>query len=108
MKRAGCRHERLDTLSAETGAPSLVGRLRSWLDDVCVMTRRNLIHVRRDPMQFSDVTIQPILFTLLFIYVFGAAMVAARRRELHAVRSRRPAGHEPHHVLGGHRHRPQH
>ena len=39
------------------------------------MTRRNLIHVRRDPMQLSDVTIQPVLFTLLFIYVFGAAMV---------------------------------
>jgi ABC transporter DrrB family efflux protein len=51
------------------------GRLRSWFDDVRVMTRRNLIHVRRDPMQLSDVTIQPVLFTLLFIYVFGSAMV---------------------------------
>ena len=63
------------TLTAEAGSPSLTGRLRSWLDDVWVMTRRNLIHVRRDPMQLSDVTVQPILFTLLFIYVFGAAMV---------------------------------
>ena len=62
-------------LSAETGAPTLSGRLRSWWDDVRVMTRRNLIHVRRDPMQLSDVTIQPVLFTLLFCYVFGAAMV---------------------------------
>ena len=41
------------------------------------MTRRNLIHVRREPMQLSDVTIQPVLFTLLFIYVFGSAMVLA-------------------------------
>jgi ABC transporter DrrB family efflux protein len=62
-------------LSAETGAPTLFGRLRSWWDNVGVMTRRNLIHVRRDPMQLSDVTIQPVLFTLLFCYVFGAAMV---------------------------------
>lgn len=62
-------------LTAEIGAPTLFGRLRAWWDDVWVMTRRNLIHVRRDPMQLSDVTIQPVLFTLLFIYVFGAAMV---------------------------------
>ena len=62
-------------LTAEIGAPSLAERLRSWWVDVWVMTRRNLIHVRRDPMQLSDVTIQPVLFTLLFVYVFGAAMV---------------------------------
>jgi ABC-2 type transport system permease protein len=62
-------------LSAEIGAQTLFGRLRSWWDDVWVMTRRNLIHVRREPAQLSDVTIQPVLFTLLFIYVFGAAMV---------------------------------
>jgi ABC transporter DrrB family efflux protein len=51
--------------------------LRSWWGDVWVMTRRNLIHIRREPMQLSDVTIQPVLFTLLFIYVFGSAMVLA-------------------------------
>ena len=39
------------------------------------MTHRNLIHVRRDPMQLSDVVIQPVIFTLLFVYVFGSAMV---------------------------------
>ena len=62
-------------MTPEIGAPTLAGRLRSWAEDVWVMTRRNLIHVRRDPMQLSDVTIQPVLFTLLFVYVFGAAMV---------------------------------
>jgi ABC-2 type transport system permease protein len=62
-------------LRPDGGAPTLFGRLRSWWDDVRVMTRRNLIHVRRDPMQLSDVTIQPVLFTLLFCYVFGSAMV---------------------------------
>ena len=64
-------------LPAEVYAPGLFERLRSWWDDVWVMTRRNLIHISREPMQLSDVTIQPVLFTLLFIYVFGSAMVLA-------------------------------
>jgi ABC transporter DrrB family efflux protein len=46
-----------------------------WLHDAAVLTRRNLVHVRREPAQLSDVTVQPILFTLLFTQLFGAAMV---------------------------------
>ncbi len=61
----------------ELAAPRPPGRLRSWLEDVWVLTRRNLIHIRREPQQLSDVTIQPVLFTLLFVYVFGSAMVVA-------------------------------
>ncbi len=38
------------------------------------MTRRNLVHISREPMQLSDVTIQPVLFTFLFAYVFGGAI----------------------------------
>jgi ABC transporter DrrB family efflux protein len=41
---------------------------------VVVLTRRNLVHISREPMQLSDVTIQPVLFTLLFIFVFGAGI----------------------------------
>ena len=33
-----------------------------WTSDTAVLTRRNLWHVRREPMQLSDVTIQPVLF----------------------------------------------
>ena len=56
-------------------APRPAGsRIVSWFEDVWVLTRRNLIHIRREPQQLSDVTIQPVLFTLLFVYVFGAAM----------------------------------
>jgi ABC transporter DrrB family efflux protein len=50
------------------------GRLRERWHNVVVLTRRNLVHVARDPMQLSDVTIQPVLFTLLFIYIFGAGI----------------------------------
>ncbi len=45
--------------------------------DVAVLTTRNLIHIRREPLRLSDVTIQPVLFTLLFIYVLGAGVVIA-------------------------------
>ena len=42
--------------------------------DIWSLTRRNLIHISREPMQLSDVTIQPVLFTLLFIYVLGSGI----------------------------------
>ena len=42
--------------------------------DIWALTRRNLVHISREPMQLSDVTIQPVLFTLLFIYVFGSGI----------------------------------
>ncbi len=69
------------TLAAETplrAAPAAaLGGLSSRLHDVVVFTRRNLIHVRREPAQLSDVTIQPILFTILFIFVFGSGIPIA-------------------------------
>lgn len=55
-----------------TGGPA-TSRLR----DVLVMTRRNLVHIAREPMQLSDVTVQPVLFTLLFIYVLGSGVPIA-------------------------------
>ena len=45
------------------------------LCDVAVLTGRNLVHIAREPLQLSDVTVQPVLFTLLFVYVFGAGVV---------------------------------
>ncbi len=43
--------------------------------DVAVLIGRNLVHMAREPLQLSDVTVQPVLFTLLFVYVFGAGVV---------------------------------
>ncbi len=48
---------------------------RRQLSDVLTLTFRNLLHIRREPLRLSDATIQPVLFTLLFVYVFGAAAV---------------------------------
>jgi ABC-2 type transport system permease protein len=51
------------------------GNLRGALRDIGVLTWRNLVHLRREPLRLSDATIQPILFTLLFVYVLGAGVV---------------------------------
>jgi ABC transporter DrrB family efflux protein len=50
-------------------------RLKAKVRDVAVMAHRNLVHIRREPLQLSDVTIQPALFTLLFVYILGAGVV---------------------------------
>jgi oleandomycin transport system permease protein len=39
-----------------------------------VLARRNLIKTLRTPEQLIDVTAQPIIFLLLFVYVFGGAI----------------------------------
>jgi len=50
-------------------------RIRQAVRDVAVLTVRNLIHIRREPLRLSDATVQPVLFTLLFIYVLGAGII---------------------------------
>ncbi len=57
-----------------TSAPPRGARLAGRVRDVAVLTMRNFTHIRREPLRLSDVTIQPILFTLLFVYVFGAGV----------------------------------
>ena len=47
--------------------------LRS-LRHALVLAKRNLIKTMRTPEQLIDVTIQPIIFLLLFVYVFGGAI----------------------------------
>jgi ABC transporter DrrB family efflux protein len=39
-----------------------------------VIARRGLAHMRRQPEALTDATIQPIMFVLLFAYVFGGAI----------------------------------
>jgi ABC transporter DrrB family efflux protein len=42
---------------------------QSW-----IMVKRNMIHTKRMPEMLSDVTAQPIMFVLLFAFVFGASI----------------------------------
>ncbi|MDF0529953.1 ABC transporter permease [Tsukamurella sp. 8F] len=46
----------------------------SLLQQSWIMVRRNLIHTKRMPEMLSDVTIQPIMFVVLFAFVFGASI----------------------------------
>ena len=48
--------------------------LRQVIHDSLVMAYRGLYKMRHNPELFSDVTIQPIIFTLMFTYIFGGAI----------------------------------
>ena len=61
---------RLPRAGARSRGAELAGRIR----DLIVLTGRNLVHIAREPLQLSDVTVQPVLFTVLFVYVFGSGV----------------------------------
>jgi oleandomycin transport system permease protein len=42
-----------------------------------ILARRNLLHVLTDPQQLIGMTIQPMMFLLLFVYVFGGAIAGS-------------------------------
>ena len=46
----------------------------TFLSDTWVIARRGLLHMRRQPEALSDATIQPVMFVLLFAFVFGGAI----------------------------------
>jgi ABC-2 type transport system permease protein len=53
---------------------AIAANLRFGLSDSLVLARRNLSHVRQIPEKLLDVTVQPLMFVLLFAYVFGGAI----------------------------------
>jgi ABC-2 type transport system permease protein len=48
--------------------------LSQSLQNTLTMAYRGLVKIRRTPEQLFDVTVQPILFTLMFTYIFGGAI----------------------------------
>ena len=52
---------------------------------VGVIARRNLLHVTSDPQQLIGMTVQPLMFLLLFVYVFGGAIGGSARGYLQFV-----------------------
>jgi ABC transporter DrrB family efflux protein len=42
--------------------------------DTLVLAERNLVRLKRNPELWTAFTVQPIMFTLLFVYVFGGAI----------------------------------
>jgi ABC-2 type transport system permease protein len=65
-------------MNATAIAPERSGRpLRRYLSDTVLLTGRSLRSIPRVPERLLDVTIQPIVFILLFLYVFGSAIHVA-------------------------------
>jgi ABC transporter DrrB family efflux protein len=52
----------------------MLSKLKWALADGWVVAQRNLTHVRYVPEKLLDVTLQPLMFVLLFAYVFGGAI----------------------------------
>jgi ABC-2 type transport system permease protein len=48
--------------------------MRDFTHSTWVIARRGLAHMRRQPEALTDATIQPIMFVVLFAYVFGGAI----------------------------------
>jgi ABC-2 type transport system permease protein len=58
---------------AET-LPARPSRLVRYLRETGLLIARGLRTIPRVPQRLSDVTVQPVMFTLLFLYVFGSAI----------------------------------
>ncbi len=64
----------MTTLDAGVGTARPQIQTLSLLASSGAVVRRNLIHIKRMPELLLDVTIQPVMFVLLFAYVFGGSI----------------------------------
>jgi ABC-2 type transport system permease protein len=60
--------------AAGPAADTPLARAGRTLMDTWILARRSIVRIAREPEQLSDVTIQPVIFVLLFTYVFGSAI----------------------------------
>ncbi|MBO2453897.1 ABC transporter permease [Actinomadura barringtoniae] len=51
--------------------------LTTGLRNTLTLTWRNLVQIKHNPMELVDLSIQPIMFVLLFAFVFGPAMAGS-------------------------------
>jgi ABC transporter DrrB family efflux protein len=61
-------------MSTITLAPS--GRV-NVLGNTLTIARRNLLHIKATPEQLVEMSIQPLMFLVLFVYVFGGAIAGS-------------------------------
>jgi oleandomycin transport system permease protein len=53
--------------------PARVGPLRA-VQQTCSLAWRTLVQIKHNPFELMDFSVQPIMFLLLFVYVFGGAI----------------------------------
>jgi oleandomycin transport system permease protein len=72
-----------EALSSAPAAPPAMtnASLRRNVRHALVLAKRNLVKTMRTPEQLIDVTLQPIIFLLLFVYVFGGAISGGSRHD---------------------------
>jgi oleandomycin transport system permease protein len=66
-------------MSAATLAPT--GRV-NVVRNTLTIARRNLLHIKATPEQLVEMSIQPLMFLVLFVYVFGGAIEGSSREFL--------------------------
>src|SRR5712692_4029004 len=64
----------IDVRATQTLTPQARPRLYWTLADALVLAKRHLVQIPRIPEELIFATIQPIMFVLLFRYVFGGAI----------------------------------
>ena len=64
----------MTAVAAKGGAPGPLARARWAVTDTLTITRRNLLVWMRVPAYIVFTVIQPVMFVLLFRYVFGGAI----------------------------------
>jgi ABC transporter DrrB family efflux protein len=60
--------------SSYEALPARAASFPRYLHETALLVGRGLRTIPRVPTRLSDVTIQPLIFTLLFLYVFGSAI----------------------------------
>jgi ABC transporter DrrB family efflux protein len=64
-------------MNAATTIPTVQGSLARTVSDITVITRRNLLFTVRLPQMLVLSSIMPVIFILMFTYVFGGAVQGA-------------------------------
>ncbi|GGO83588.1 ABC transporter permease [Wenjunlia tyrosinilytica] len=76
----------MSAATATVAAPSMAksGRVRpaAALEQTATMAWRNLVQIKHNPMELIDLSVQPVMFVILFTYVFGGQMAGSPKEYL--------------------------
>ncbi|HJR96433.1 MAG TPA: ABC transporter permease [Actinomycetota bacterium] len=65
----------MSTASVDVGHGNVVS-------NTLTIARRNLLHIKATPEQLVEMSIQPLMFLVLFVYVFGGAIAGSSKEYL--------------------------
>ncbi|MDQ1011165.1 oleandomycin transport system permease protein [Streptomyces sp. V4I23] len=73
------------TAPAASTVPAGEGRigLRADLRHIGALVRRNVLQIKQDPQSMFDALLMPVVFILLFVYVFGGAISGSGNQDVY-------------------------